>query len=93
MDTYFNRSPQEALEAIGSTSGGLTTGKAEEKLKEFGPNALAEGKTKSPFVVFLEQFKDLLVVILLIAAGISFISGERGSTIVILIVLLLNAVL
>ena len=93
MDTYFNRSPQEALEAIGSTSGGLTTGKAEEKLKEFGPNALAEGKTKSPFLVFLEQFKDLLVVILLIAAGISFISGERGSTIVILIVLLLNAVL
>ena len=35
MDTYFNRSPQEALEAIGSTSGGLTTGKAEKSFCGF----------------------------------------------------------
>ena len=59
MDTYFNRSPQEALEAIGSTSGGLTTGKAEEKLKttpssECALNALAIDEPQEYARLYLE---------------------------------------
>ena len=63
------------------------------RTKTFGPNKLSEGRKKSVAVVFLEQFKDLLVVILTIAAIISLLSGESESTIVIFAVLLLNAVL
>lgn len=93
MDSYFNRSPEETLRELGSADGGLTTAQAAAQTEKFGPNALAEGKRKSVAAVFLEQFKDLLVVILLIAAVISLISGEGGSTAVIFIVLILNAIL
>lgn len=93
MSSYFNRSPEETLRELGSADGGLTTAQAAAQTEKFGPNALAEGKRKSVAAVFLEQFKDLLVVILLIAAVISLISGEGGSTAVIFIVLILNAIL
>lgn len=93
MNSYFNRSPEEALRELGSSNGGLTTAQAAAQAEKFGPNALAEGKRKSVAAVFMEQFKDLLVVILLIAAVISLISGEGGSTAVIFIVLILNAIL
>ena len=56
-------------------------------------NELVEGKRTSTFAVFFGQFKDLLVIILLIAAFISFLLGEVGSTVVILIVVILNAIL
>lgn len=58
-----------------------------------GPNALAEGEQKSVFKIFVEQFADLLVWILMIAAGISLFSGDVESAIVIFAVLILNAVL
>jgi len=54
MDTYFNRSPQEALEAIGSTSGGLTTGKAEEKLKEY-ESIIGKDQIKKELESILEE--------------------------------------
>lgn len=93
MNTYFNRSPEETLRELGSSNGGLTSAQAAAQAEKCGPNALAEGKRKGILAVFLEQFKDLLVVILLIAALISLVSGEGGSTFVIFLVLILNAVL
>ncbi|MEG1858678.1 MAG: HAD-IC family P-type ATPase, partial [Pseudoflavonifractor sp.] len=73
--------------------GGMTSAEAATRLGKHGPNALAEGKKKSVLAVFLEQFKDLLVVILVIAALISLASRQGESTIVIFAVLLINAVL
>ena len=90
---FFNRTPEETLEAVESTRTGLTSAQAAERLKRFGKNALAEGKKKSGLQVFLEQFKDLLVVILLVAALISAVSGNVESTVVIFAVLILNAIL
>ena len=72
---------------------GLTSQQAQERLERFGPNALREEKKKPVWQVFLEQFKDLLVVILIAAAVISMLSGNVESTIVIFAVLILNAVL
>ena len=72
---------------------GLSGAEAAQRLEKHGPNALSEGKKKTALQVFLEQFKDLLVVILIAAALISLATGEAESTIVIFAVLILNAVL
>ena len=63
------------------------------RAEQYGPNKLSEGKKKSTLQVFLEQFKDLLVIILIIAALISAVSENVESTIVIFAVLILNAIL
>ncbi|MEG0765498.1 MAG: HAD-IC family P-type ATPase, partial [Pseudoflavonifractor sp.] len=85
---------ETALRALNADlHGGITSPEAATRLGKYGPNALAEGKKKSVLTVFLEQFKDLLVVILVIAALISLASGQGESTIVIFAVLLINAIL
>ena len=71
----------------------LSQFQAEKILAEKGENVLEEGKRKSTLQVFLEQFCDLLVVILIIAALISMVSGNVESTVVILAVIILNAIL
>ena len=91
--SFFNRTVEETLSALGGTKAGLTSKEAAERLQKHGKNALAEGKKKSGLQVFLDQFKDLLVVILIIAALISMVSDNVESTVVIFAVLILNAVL
>ena len=72
---------------------GLTTAQVAENLEKYGENVLEETGKKSTLAVFFEQFKDLLVIILIIAAIISMVSGNVESTIVILAVIVLNAIL
>ena len=91
--TYFDKTVPQALEQVKATADGLSAQEAARRLEEHGPNQLAEGKKKSPLVVFLEQFKDLLVFILAVAAVISMVSGNVESTLVIFAVLIMNAVL
>ena len=94
METpYYRLSPQQALDSLQSREEGLTAQQARERLEKFGPNTLREEPKKPVWQVFLEQFKDLLVVILIAAALISMLSGNLESTIVIFAVLILNAVL
>ena len=92
-NTYFDKSAQQALEELQASREGLGKNEAAKRLEQYGPNQLAEGKKKSAFIIFLEQFKDLLVFILAVAAIISMVSGNVESTVVIFAVLLLNAVL
>lgn len=75
------------------TKEGLTSQQVDRIRQEKGENILQEGKKKSIFQVFISQFADLLVVILIVAAVISMFSGNVESTIVILLVLVMNAVL
>ena len=91
--TYFDKTVPQALEQVKATADGLSAQEAARRLEEHGPNQLAEGRKKSPLVVFLEQFKDLLVFILAVAAVISMVSGNVESTLVIFAVLIMNAVL
>ena len=72
---------------------GLSMQRAKELLEEKGENVLEEGKKKTVVMVFLEQFKDLLVMILIIAAIVSAVSGNAESTVVIFVVIILNAIL
>ena len=75
------------------TNQGLSDYDVQKRQEVYGYNELEEGKRTSTFAVFFGQFKDLLVIILMIAAFISFLLGEVESTIVILIVVMLNAIL
>lgn len=72
---------------------GLSTAQANQNREQFGKNQLAQKKKKPVWMIFLEQFKDFLVIILIIAAIISAITGELESTIVILVVITMNAIL
>ena len=89
----WNYSTQELLQKFDVTEQGLDNARVEETRRQTGENILQEGKKKSTLEVFLGQFCDLLVVILIIAAIISMFSGNVESTIVILLVLIMNAVL
>ena len=93
QDVFYDRTPDQTLAALDSARTGLSGAEAAARLTKYGPNALAEGSKKSVVQVFFEQFKDLLVVILIAAAVISMLSGNAESTIVIFAVLILNAVL
>lgn len=93
MKDWYQKDEQEILKELHVTKEGLTDGQAETLLLEKGENVLMEGKKKSVLAVFAEQFCDLLVVILIAAAVISMFSGNVESTIVIVAVIILNAVL
>ena len=93
MKDWYQKDEQEILKELHVTKEGLTAGQAETLLLEKGENVLMEGKKKSVLAVFAEQFCDLLVVILIAAAVISMFSGNVESTIVIVAVIILNAVL
>ena len=92
-ENYYSMTTKQALEAVKSGEKGLSADEAASRTQQYGANALAEGKKKSPLVVFLSQFKDLLVIILIAAGIISLLSGQGESTIVIFAVILLNAIL
>ena len=93
MENWYQKSAKEALAHFDVTTDGLSSEKAKELLKQNGENKLAEGKKKTVLQVFLSQFADLLVIILIIAALISMFSGNIESTIVIFAVIILNAIL
>ena len=93
MANHYQKTSAEVMEAMGVTTDGLSRQKAEELLHTHGENALAEGKKKTVLQVFLGQFADLLVLILIAAAIISMFSGNIESTIVIFAVIIMNAVL
>ena len=93
MMNWYQLTKEQVLEKLGVTKDGLSSKKAEELLQKNGENVLQEGKRKTALQVFLSQFADLLVIILIIAAIISVFSGNIESTIVIFAVIILNAIL
>ena len=93
MADWFRLSKQETMSQLTTGGQGLDSREAKERLKQYGENVIEEAGRKQWWQVFLEQFKDLLVIILIVAAGISMVTGDPGSAGVIFAVLLLNAVL
>lgn len=93
MDNFYNKNVDEILEYYNSSHNGLLNETVEENKKKYGCNLIKEKKKKSIFKIFFEQFKDTLVIILIISAIISIFIHEIESTIVIFSVLTLNALL
>ena len=90
---WYKQSIPEVFESLATSQKGLSSKTAEEKLQQFGPNELQEGKKKTIAGILLAQFKDVMILILLAAAIIAGIIGDLTDTIVILIIVLLNAVI
>ncbi|MEE1086720.1 MAG: cation-translocating P-type ATPase [Schaedlerella sp.] len=93
MKDWYRMQKEAILSDLGASLEGHSSAKATQILDEKGPNLLEEGKRKSTLEVFLSQFADLLVIILIVAALISAVSGNVESTIVIIAVIVMNAIL
>ncbi len=93
MDGWYRKSASEVLKEMGTARSGLTQQEAQKRLHDMGENALEEGRRKKAWQVFVEQFQDLLVLILIVAAVVSMMSDNMESTVVIFAVIILNAVL
>ena len=99
MKKTYTQSAEEVLSGLGVGATGLTTQQAKERLEQYGPNKLREAEKSTLLQRFLEQLKDPMLIILMIAAGVSALTGwlagenEWAEVIIILAVVLLNAVL
>jgi len=83
----------EVLHALNAKMDGLSQEEAQKRLQEFGPNELKKEKRKSPFKLFLEQFTDILIIILLIATALSVAIGEVYDALVIIAIIMACAIL
>ena len=99
MEKIYTHSADEVLRDLGVGAEGLTTQQAKERLGKYGPNKLKEGEKPTLLQRFLTQLKDPMLIILLIAAAVSALTGmlanenEWAEVIIILAVVLLNAIL
>ena len=99
MKKIYTQSVGEVLQGLGVDANGLSTQQAKERLEKYGPNKLKEGEKPTLLQRFIAQLKDPMLIILLIAAGVSALTGmlagenEWAEVIIILAVVLLNAIL
>lgn len=93
MKPYYQLSGEEVLREVNGSEEPLTKEQVSENQKKYGPNELTEGKKKTTVQIFLEQYKDFLVIILIIAAIASGFMGDIESAAVIVIVITMNAIL
>ena len=93
MKNWYEMNQQEVLDVMHSRRDGLDEQEVVNIRAEKGLNKLEETKQKTPLAIFLSQFADLLVIILIIAASVSLFTGDVESTLVIVAVLILNAIL
>ncbi len=93
MKAFYKMPYEEVVKQRNSQITGLSDRDIAKNRETYGSNQLEESKSVSPVIIFFSQFKDFLVIILMVAAGISAIMGKLESTLVIVSVLILNAIL
>ena len=93
MDKFYQLSKEETRKKVNGQQEPLTDQQVREHQEKYGKNELVEGKKKSTFQIFLEQYRDFLVIILIAAAIVSGFLGDAESAIVILVVITMNAIL
>ncbi|MBI5641667.1 MAG: cation-translocating P-type ATPase [Nitrospirae bacterium] len=90
---WHQKSTEEAVEALRSSAKGISHEEAQRRLLEYGLNELTEKKKKTPLMMFLDQFRDFMILVLIAAALISGFIGEVSDTIAIIVIIVLNAVI
>ena len=93
MKTFYQMPYEEVVKQSNSRVTGLSDIDVAKQRETYGSNQLEESKSLSPFIIFFSQFKDFLVIILIVAAGVSAMMGKLESTLVIIAVLIINALL
>jgi Ca2+-transporting ATPase len=91
--TYYQMTVKEALTDLSSTVDGLSHEEAERRRGEYGPNELVTDLGVSRILLFLSQFKNLLVIVLIVAAAISFLIGSIRDATVMVIIVIINAII
>lgn len=97
-NNYYNKKVEELYKELNTSINGLTEEEASKRLEKYGENKLAERKKKSNFIIFLNQFNDLMIILLIFAAVfsavISYIQKESyADSVIILIIVIINATL
>lgn len=93
VKAYYNETVETVRRDLNGEQDFLTNEEVKRRQEKFGFNELAEGKKKSSLQIFLEQYKDFLVLILIVSAVVSLFLGETESAAVILVVITMNAIL
>jgi len=92
-EAYWSLSSEALFQGLKSSSNGLSSAEAQQRLSEFGKNLLQEKKKTGPFWLFLNQLKSPLVLILVFAAAISIATGEWIDATIVIAIILASAVL
>ena len=97
-NNYYNKKVEQLYKELNTSINGLTEEEASKRLEKYGENKLAERKKKSNFIIFLNQFNDLMIILLIFAsvfsAVISYIQKESyADSVIILIIVIINATL
>ncbi|HEX9021352.1 MAG TPA: cation-translocating P-type ATPase [Nitrospirota bacterium] len=90
---WHRLSPGDALTALATSFQGLSGEEARKRLEEHGPNELREQKMNSPLMMFLGQFTDFLILLLIAAAAVSGVIGDLSDALMIFVIVVLNAVI
>ena len=93
MERWYLLDEGAVVEKLDSSLKGLDDRQAAERLQQYGPNQLEERRLRSPWSVLAGQFTEVMVIVLLVAAVISFFVGEGTDAIMIMVIVVLNAVL
>ena len=91
--SWHQKNIEEVIDELGSSIQGITTANAQKLLLEHGPNELTEKSKRTLFMMFLDQFKDFMILVLIAAGIISGIIGDATDTIAIIVIVVLNAVI
>jgi Ca2+-transporting ATPase len=90
---WHHTTTEEAFQKSGSSIAGLTHDEVQRRQEEYGPNSLQEKKKTPAWVIFLAQFRDFMILVLILAAAISGFIGDITDTVIILVIVLLNALI
>ena len=90
---YYKLPASDVLTSLSTSEKGLSRGEAEGRRKEFGPNELASDDSVPKWILFLTQFREVLVIVLIVAAAISFAIGSFRDGTVMVVIVLINAVI
>lgn len=93
MANWHSISTDDTLKQLGSNAAGLDEAAVQRKLAEFGKNVLIGKKKINPLLIFIRQFLNVMILVLVVAAVISFFIGEGSDTIVIIVIIVLNAII
>ena len=91
MQPFYKNRFEEIFKQLNTSANGLNSDAIMELQQQFGTNTLQEAQQKSKFQILLSQFTDVMIIILIIAAVISFVVGEHTDAYVILAIIIGNA--